>query len=224
MSRRDIASFLFAIAAFPIDYLVYTLLPSVSTIAVGVVTVVMLGIAALLWITGKTEEPKPVAVLEEETEPTLSVDEIQKGRGTGRFARYEEAIASIESPSYHRFLRTRREYHRSTQLNPKLSHIEMRGFYPIYYFIPFLSKLAGKHRDLYRPPRHKLIINWDTKNAYWVGDYGMSLIIPTVRIQWVSERESIPFAHLDEWCKRYGLTYNPRSATEADLRSGGTWS
>ena len=53
MRRREIASVIFALAAFPVDYLVYTLLPSISTVVVLLVTIVMLAIATFLWFTGK---------------------------------------------------------------------------------------------------------------------------------------------------------------------------
>jgi hypothetical protein len=60
MRRRDIASLLFAIATFPVDYLVIALLPSVSIIVVVFATVGLLGTATYLYFTGK-----------ERTEPSI---------------------------------------------------------------------------------------------------------------------------------------------------------
>jgi hypothetical protein len=52
-SRREIASILFAVATISVDYLVYILFPSIPTIDIVVVTVGILAIATILYITGK---------------------------------------------------------------------------------------------------------------------------------------------------------------------------
>jgi FtsZ-interacting cell division protein ZipA len=55
MQRRQIASILFFVATFPVDYLVYTLLPSISTIIIAIITIALLVIACGLWFSEKKE-------------------------------------------------------------------------------------------------------------------------------------------------------------------------
>jgi hypothetical protein len=76
MQRREIASIIFAVAAFPVDYLVYTMLPSISTIAIAIATIVLLAIATVIWFSGKKEEgrkPDPTTISVEVTLPNLVV-------------------------------------------------------------------------------------------------------------------------------------------------------
>ncbi len=55
VSHRDIASLLFALAAVPVDYLAYMLLPSISIWLIGIFTIGLLVCATVLWLTGKKE-------------------------------------------------------------------------------------------------------------------------------------------------------------------------
>ncbi len=102
-------------------------------------------------------------------------------------------------------------------LDPRFNHVEARLFFPSSYFVGKVSQRLGKTRDLKHVPKVKLIINWRTKKAYWMGDYAQRLLIPIQKIQWASERKPFLFSRLHKWCKEHDLTYVPRLATEADL-------
>lgn len=116
--------------------------------------------------------------------------------------------------------KTQRPFVGRDEPDPRLVRVEARLFYPWTYSLGKISRLFGKTKDLNHVPRIKLVINWNTKKAYWMGDYAQRLLTPVQTIQWASEQKRFLFSRLDKWCEKQGLTYVPRLATEADLLEG----
>lgn len=137
---------------------------------------------------------------------------------------YSEAVAKLKPVTYYPVIGTRRPYDRQHIPDENQSHLQAYMFYRFTYFIPILSKLMGKHRDTYVPPRERLIVNTTTNRAYPLrGTYATGLIWPIVQIAWNPQREPFPFSHLDRWCKKRERNWSfiDQTPTRADLSNQG---
>lgn len=112
--------------------------------------------------------------------------------------------------------RRNRSSPKKKQLDAQYSHISARLFFlPPFFYFP-LSRL----RNLNHIPRDKIIINWNTKKAFYVGTYALGLL-RSDKADWFSERK--PFLRwigLDEWCQKEKLTLVHREASPEDVIEG----
>jgi hypothetical protein len=129
---------------------------------------------------------------------------------------YEDAIAKAEPVRYYPITHVRKIYRRATVLDTNRLHLHAYMFFGLSYYLPILSKLAGKHRDMYTIPRKKLIVNTHTMSAYHFDEYLFPLLWPIVKIRWES-RFYVLFSRLPNWCKKNKFTYHPWGAEPNDL-------
>jgi Ca2+/Na+ antiporter len=250
MRRRGIASFLFAIATFPVDYLVITLLPSFSIIPVAVATVTLLAIATYLWFSGKPQGQETIQaeVIPKDsslTDPEIAVlntiysasalteDDIysrlsleyrtlakQQDVIYGLLRKPEGIISTRQTKKGRVFYLTSSGVSRiesglmvGDKADRQLDHLEVRLFYPWYFFIhlPFLK------RDLHNIPRHRRVINWVTQKAYWMGDSEDNLL-KNGNLKWFSERKPYFSSNLAAWAKKNKLELVERTPMRSELR------
>jgi hypothetical protein len=101
-----------------------------------------------------------------------------------------------------------------SRLHEDLLHVTVRIFFPWpYWYIP--TSLYFR-RDLgHQYGMKKLLVNWKTRKAFFVGDYAQGLLIEN-RIQWHSEKA----CDLHDWAQSQGLTLIEHEATEEDVYEG----
>jgi hypothetical protein len=102
-------------------------------------------------------------------------------------------------------------------LDSSLKHVQAHLFWPFYYpFLYFVSRSARYKRDLNNYTRNKLLVNYTTNNAYYLGEYARNLLTPIQRIKYVPEVKWF-HVNMEEWCRKRELKLVQKSATSADL-------
>lgn len=98
----------------------------------------------------------------------------------------------------------------ASRLDPKLSHVCAFFFYP-----KEISYEKGERNPMKNMPRFKAIVNYSTKEAFWMAEYAIELFRKG-KIQWVSadgENEE----EMSEYLQKRAITLFRRPATKADL-------
>jgi hypothetical protein len=95
----------------------------------------------------------------------------------------------------------------------QLDHLEVRLFYPWYFFIhlPFLK------RNLHKIPRDRRVVNWVTQKAYWMGDNEDNLL-KNGKLKWFSEKKPYFSSNLAAWAKKNKLELVERTPMRSELR------
>ena len=99
---------------------------------------------------------------------------------------------------------------KTMNLDPNLTHVGAHLFFPWQYWrapLRWYFKRDLKHLNGIR----KTIVNWDSKKAFYIGDYAQELLV-NGKIQWLSERPP-----LEKWVESQKLTLISREALESDL-------